>query len=147
LDYYSETENKLAGFQLGCNGMYRIGCKWGVHMNSLVGLYGNDIDVRQYFYAPAAGGAVYYSNGELFDVNASKTDVAMLGELRVGASYQATCRCRLYGGWRAMGVSGLALAGDQTPNAFLNSSQMSNYVNSNGSMILHGLQTGVEWNY
>jgi hypothetical protein len=46
-----------------------------------------------------------------------------------------------------MGVSGLALAGDQAPNAFLNSSQMSNYVNSNGSMILHGLQTGVEWNY
>jgi hypothetical protein len=24
---------------------------------------------------------------------------------------------------------------------------MAQYVNSNGSMILHGLQTGVEWNY
>lgn len=146
LDYWAETENKLIGAQLGCNGMYRIGCKWGVHMNTLVGLYGNDIDVRQYFNNPT-GGQVYYTTGEVFDVNASKTDVAMLGEVRLGVSYQATCRCRVYGGWRAIGVSGLALAGDQTPNAFLNAAQLSNYVNSNGSMILHGLQTGVEWNY
>jgi hypothetical protein len=146
LDYWANTENKLIGFQLGCNGMYRIGCKWGLHMNTLVGLYGNDIDVNQYFQNPA-GGMVRYSNGEEFDVMASKTDVAMLGEMRLGASYQATCRCRVYGGWRAIGVSGLALAGEQTPNAFLNAAQMSNYVNSNGSMILHGLQTGVEWNY
>jgi hypothetical protein len=145
LDYWANTENKLIGAQLGCNGMYRIGCKWGLHMNTLVGVYGNDIDVEQYFYS--SGGQVTYTNGDNFDVNASKTDVAMLGEVRVGASYQATCRCRVYGGWRAMGISGLALAADQTPNAFLSSAQMSNYVNSNGSMILHGLQTGVEWNY
>ena len=146
LDYWAETENKLIGAQLGCNGMYRIGCKWGLHMNTVVGLYGNDIDVRQYFNNPV-GGQVYYTTGEVFDVNASKTDVAMLGEVRLGMSYQATCRCRVYGGWRAIGVSGIALAGDQTPNAFLNAAQLSNYVNSNGSMILHGLQTGVEWNY
>ncbi|MBA3483664.1 MAG: hypothetical protein H0T51_17790 [Pirellulales bacterium] len=146
LDYWANTENKLIGAQLGCNGMYRIGCKWGLHMNTLVGVYGNDIDVEQYFYS-SGGQVTYAGSGENFDVNASKTDVAMLGEVRVGASYQATCRCRLYGGWRAMGISGLALAADQTPNAFLNSAQMSDYVNSNGSMILHGLQTGVEWNY
>jgi hypothetical protein len=46
-----------------------------------------------------------------------------------------------------MGITGVALATSQTPVAFLDAAQMSNYVNSNGSMILHGLQTGVEWNY
>jgi hypothetical protein len=146
LDYWANTENRLVGAQLGCNGMYRIGCKWGLHMNTLVGVYGNDIDVEQYFQNPV-GGMVTYTTGEEFDVNASKTDVAMLGELRVGASYQATCHCRVYGGWRAMGITGLALATNQTPIAFLDAAQMSNYVNSNGSMILHGLQTGIEWNY
>jgi hypothetical protein len=145
LDYWANTENRLVGFQLGCNGMYRIGCKWGLHMNTLVGVYGNDIDVEQYFQSPT--GMVTYTTGEEFDVNASKTDVAMLGELRLGASYQATCHCRVYGGWRAMGITGVALATNQTPVAFLDATQMSNYVNSNGSMILHGLQTGVEWNY
>jgi hypothetical protein len=146
LNYWSNVENNLLGAQLGCNGMYRIGCKWGVHVNTLVGLYGNDIDVRQYFVSPT-GDVRYIGTGEAFDVSADKTDVSMLGELRLGVSYQATCRCRLYTGWRAMGVTGLALATSQTPNAFLNANQMSNYVNSNGSMILHGLQTGIEWNY
>jgi hypothetical protein len=146
LDYRSEVENNLVGFQLGCNGMYRIGCKWGVHVNTLAGIYGNDIDVHQYMVSPT-GDVRFIGTGENFNAYASKTDVAMLGELRLGASYQATCRCRLYGGWRVIGISGLALATDQTPNAFVSSAQMSNYVNSNGSMILHGLQTGVEWNY
>ena len=146
LNYWSTVENNLIGFQLGCNGMYRIGCKWGLHVNTLAGIYGNDIDVHQYMVSPT-GQVRFIGTGENFDVHANKTDVSMLGELRLGASYQATCRCRLYGGWRVIGVSGIALATDQTPNAFLSNGQMSNYVNSNGSLILHGLQTGVEFNY
>jgi hypothetical protein len=146
LDYWSTVENNLVGFQLGCNGMYRIGCKWGVHMNTNVGVYGNDIDTRQYMNSPT-GLVRFIETGENFDVTASKTDVAMMGEMRLGASYQATCRCRVYGGWRAMGISGIALATDQAPGAFISAAQLGNYVNSNGSLILHGLQTGVEWNY
>jgi hypothetical protein len=146
LNYWSQVENNLIGAQIGCNGMYRVGCKWGLHLDTLVGLYANDIDVDQYMVSPT-GQVRYIGTGEDFDVSASKTDVSVLSELRLGVSYQATCRCRLYGGWRVMGISGIALATDQTPNAFLNSAQMANYVNSNGSMILHGLQAGFEWNY
>ena len=146
LNYWSTVENNLLGAQIGCNGMYRIGCKWGVHVNTLVGVYANDIDVRQYMNSPT-GLVRYIGTTENFDANADKTDVAMLGELRVGASYAYSCHCRLYGGWRAIGITGVGLATDQTPNAFLSAAQMANYVNSNGSMILHGLQAGVEWNY
>ena len=146
LNYWSNVENNLLGAQIGCNGMYRIGCKWGLHLNTLVGVYANDIDVRQYMTSPT-GLVRYIGTTEDFNVMADKTDVAMLGELRLGASYQATCHCRLYGGWRAIGVTGVALATDQTPAAFLSASQLSSYVNSNGSMILHGVQTGIEWNY
>jgi hypothetical protein len=146
LDYYADVENNLFGGQIGCNGMYRIGCKWGLHLNSAFGLYGNDIDVRQYFRSPT-NDVIYTVTGEDFDVRAYKTDVSMLGELRLGVSYQCTCKCRVYGGWRAIGITGLALATEQTPVAFTSASQMSQYVNSNGSMIIHGLQTGVEFNY
>lgn len=146
LNYNSQVENKLVGFQLGSNAMYRVGCKWGLHMNTLFGLYGNDIDTHQYFVS-STGMVRYISSGDTFDANASKTDVAMLGELRLGASYQMTCNCRLYGGWRAMGLTGVALATNQAPNQWLTAGQGSSYVNSGGGMILHGLQTGVEWNY
>jgi len=117
-----------------------------LHCNTLVGVYGNDIDVRQYMVSPS-GLVRFIDTGENFDVTASKTDVAMMGEVRLGASYQATRRLRVYGGWRAIGVSGIALATDQAPSSFISAAQLANYVNSNGSLILHGLQTGVEWNY
>ncbi len=147
LNYNASVENNLIGAQIGCNGMYRIGCKWGLHVSTAVGVYGDDVNVRQYFQSPT--GLVRYTGDPTnsFDVNADKTDVSMVGELRLGASYQATCHCRVYGGWRAIGITGIALATDQTPNAFLSAAQMGGYVNSNGSMILHGLQAGVEWNY
>jgi hypothetical protein len=148
LNYWSNVENNLFGAQIGCNGMYRIGCKWGLHLNSTVGLYGNDVDVRQYMTFPDGGGPVRFVGSlEEFDVRGYKTDVSMVSELRLGASYQATCHCRLYGGWRAIGVTGIALATNQAPNQFLDANQFSNYVNSNGSLILHGLQAGVEFNY
>lgn len=146
LDYNARTENRLLGFQLGSNAMYRVGCKWGLHMNTLVGLYGNDISTNQYFNS-TTGMVRYTSSGDGFMPNADKTDVSMIGELRLGASYQMTCHCRLYGGWRAMGITGLALATNQAPNQWLTSGQGSSYVNSGDSLILHGLQTGVEWNY
>ena len=127
--------------------MYRIGCKWGLHLNTLVGLYGNDIDVRQYFQSPT--GLVRYIG------DPAKTSTSWPA--------RPTCRCSANCGLAsatrppataactAVGVPSaslaLALATDQTPNAFLSDAQMANYVNSNGSMILHGLQAGVEWNY
>lgn len=147
MNYNAEVTNDLYGFQFGCNGLYRIGCKWGIQLASNFGLYGNDIDVHQYFQFPVGGALRYIQSAEAFNARASKTDVAMIGELRLGVSYQYSCRCRLYGGWRAIGVTGIALATDQAPGAFIDAPQMNNYVNSNGSMILHGLQTGVEWNY
>jgi hypothetical protein len=146
LNYWSTVENNLIGAQIGCNGMYRVGCKWGLHLDSLVGLYGNDVDVRQYMTSPT-GNVRFIGSQENFDVRSYKTDVAMIGELRLGVSCQISCKCRLYGGWRAIGVTGIALATDQAPNQFLDVAQLQNYVNSNGSLILHGLQAGVEWNY
>lgn len=148
LDYHSDVENDLYGFQLGCRGNYRLGCRgrWGIHFASNVGIYGNDIEVRQYMDSPT-GNVRFISTGEDFDVTATKTDVSMVGEVRAGMSYQYSATTRLYGGWRAIGVTGVALANDQAPGAFIDAATLANYINSNGSLILHGLQAGVEWNY
>lgn len=146
LNYHSFVDNNFIGPQIGCNGMYRIGCKWGLHLNSAVGIYANDINVHQYLNTPT-GANRFIGTGENFDSRADKTDVSMIGELRLGASYQATCRTRLYGGWRVLGVTGFAQASDQMPAQFIDAQQLASYVNSNGSLILQGLQAGVEFNY
>jgi len=149
LSYNVETDNNLVGVQAGCNGVYHLGCRgrWALHGTTVLGIYGNHIRVRQYMNAPA-GGVVRYANGtnENFSVDTTKDEFSMIGEFRLGASYQATCHCRLYSGWRVIGVSGVALAANQIPTSFITPSQL-NYIGTNGSYILHGLQAGVEWNY
>ncbi|MCA9258412.1 MAG: hypothetical protein KDA61_04385 [Planctomycetales bacterium] len=144
LNRHINAENSLIGFQTGCNGVYRLGCRWGVHVNTLMGVYANDIDIHHYF--EGSGPVRFIGTTEAADVRASKTDVALLGELRVGLSYLATSNCRVYGGWRAIGVSGVALATDQVPVAYTDAAAL-RWLDSDGGFIVHGLQTGLEWNY
>jgi len=145
LAYNVEADNNLLGFQIGCNGIYRFGCTG--RCNSSLGLYGNRINVSQRMDVPT-GGALRFANGTNanFDVESSKNDVAMLGELRLGSSYQVGSNWRLYGGWRVIGVTGIALSTNQIPTAFITPGQVGT-IASNGSMLLHGLQVGTEWTY
>lgn len=147
MNYHADVENRLYGFQIGSRGLYRLGCagKWGLNFGVNGGIYGNDAEVHQYFDSPT-GNVQYIATGDNFDVRATRSDVSFVGEIRAGLSYQHSCRTRLYGGWRAIGVTGVALATDQVPAAFIDPAHL-NYVNTNGSLLLHGLQAGVEFCY
>ena len=144
-----DVDNHSVGAQLGCNGVYRLGCsgRWALHCNTNVGVYGNHMEVWNRMDAPV-GGNVRLANGgnEPFDFRYEDDDVALVGELRVGSSYQYSCNCRFFSGYRVLGISGVALAFDQIPTANITPNQVS-YVDSDGSIFLHGLQAGVEFTY
>ena len=147
--YDVQADNHLVGGHLGFNGIYRVGCsgRWALHCNSSVGVFGNHMEVSQRFGLPLAGNARYVNNGAAnFDITAEDDDVAVIGELRVGTSYQYSCNWRLFGGYRVMGISGVALSFDQIPTAFMSPAQ-TGYVASTGSIFMHGLQAGVECTY
>lgn len=144
LAYDVQTDNTLYGFQVGGNGTYRFGNsgRLSMHCNSTVGLYGNHIEVSQRMdNARFANGAI-----GAFLVESEKEDVSVIGEMRLGLSYQGHRNWRIYGGWRVIGMTGLALATDQIPTAFITPNQVGT-IASNGSMILHGLQSGIEFTY
>jgi hypothetical protein len=138
-----EADNHLIGLQLGTNGTYQLGCagRWALHCNANAGIYANHMSVNQSF-----DGDVQYLNGDDFAVATEDDDVAMVAELRAGMSYQFCCNWRLYSGYRALGVSGVALSYDQIPSNF-SSPEQTNYVDSSGSLFVHGLQAGLEWTY
>ena len=95
----------------------------------------------------AAGNVRLVNNGpEDFNFRYEDDDIALMGELRAGGSYQCTCHCRVYGGYRLFGLSGAALAFDQISAQHISANQIQ-YVDSDGSIFLHGLQAGVEWTY
>ena len=143
-----DVDSQMAGAQLGCNAIYRCGCsgRWALHCNSVVGVFGNHTEVWNRMDAPVAGGNVTLQNGDNFNLRYEDDDVAVLGELRAGASYQYSCNWRLFGGYRLIGMSGMALAFDQISDQNISAAQTS-YVDSDGSIFIHGLQGGIECTY
>ena len=138
----AEADNHLVGFQMGCNGDYRMGCqgRWALRCSGNVGLYGNHAEVRHSITGTGNARDVV-TGAPLTTFETDEDNVAVIGELRAGVSYQYSCNWRFYSGWRALGVTGVALATEQVPNMF------TPWVSTNGSLFLHGLQTGVECTY
>ena len=144
-----DVDSHLIGGQVGCNAIYHCGCqgRWALHCNTTFGVYNNHVEVWNRMDSPTDS-VRYVNNGSAdFDVRYEDDDVAFVGELRAGASYRYSCHCRIYGGYRVFGIGGAALAFDQITTPSFNSPAHTSYVDSDGSIFLHGLQGGVEFNY
>lgn len=140
-----DVDNELAGFQIGSSMNWLIGSKWSAFCDTQLGIYGNQISKRHRVWS-GLGEVTFANGGDFADIRSSKTDVSFLGEARLGAGYQVGCNCRLTAAYRVMAITGVALAGEQLPNNW-SSPEYVNVIDSNDSMVLHGLQTGVEWKY
>jgi hypothetical protein len=110
------------------------------------GVFNNRVNTRQRFFDQNGSVPVLVSGestGREFDYSDQKDDVAILGELDLGLTYQLSQRLRARFGYRTFGVAGVALAGDQIPNDFTRTSRIQR-ANSNGSLLLHGGYLGLE---
>jgi len=84
------------------------------------------------------------AQGQQFDIRDEKNDIAFLGELDFGLLYHISCRTRFRIGYRAIGVSGVALAADQFQDQFADQRSLFD-ANSNGSLLLGGGYFGTEF--
>lgn len=140
-----QTDNDLIGFQLGCSMNCLVGCKWTLFADTNFGIYGNQIDSYRRVFASGDGDIRFIETGNDAAVRNSKTDVAFLGEVRTGVGYQLNCNWRLTAAYRAIAVTGVALAGNQIRTPI--NEENFGHIDSNGSIIIHGLQTGIECKY
>jgi len=140
-------ENNLIGFQIGTRLDYYLTQDLSFFATPKIGIYGNDIQQRVSLasgdglvgIATPVGGPV-----DDFPFESSKTDVAVLGELDLGFNWQMTQRWSVFGGYRLVAVSGLALSDEQIP-AFLVDYPAINEIDSNGHLLLHGGFAGVQY--
>jgi hypothetical protein len=133
------VDNLMTGFQWGANMNYCVCCRWNLFCDSSFGIYDNHMNVFQQF-SDSDGGT--FSDPTF---RRSKDDVAFLGELRIGGSYDISCHWRAVAAYRAVGISGVALATD-LPTDFTDKADV-NHINSSNSVVIHGLQLGVECRY
>jgi hypothetical protein len=147
LDYVIRAENNLIGFQLGGRMDYYIWHGLALNAGTKLGIYGNHIRHRQYIWG---GNGFAYVDGtnELYNVHSSKDDVAFLGELQAGLSYDLGACWRVTGGYRAIIASGVALSTSQIPreNEYASKAAVGR-IDSADSLVLHGAYLGVEYNW
>jgi hypothetical protein len=127
-----------------------LGAQFGGRAERCLGLFNNRIRHYQRMY-DAAGGtdAQIFAgpyNGTAYNIRSDKNDVAMLGELNAGLWYLVCQNFRVGVGYRAIGVSGIALAADQIPYNFTDLREIER-INSNGSLLLHGATVGVQYSF
>jgi hypothetical protein len=77
-------------------------------------------------------------------VNSHKKDVSFVGEIRLGGDYWFTPNWRISGGYRALGITGVALSTNQIPRDLQGIDDVID-VDTNGSLILHGGYFGTEF--
>ncbi len=146
--YNVETDNHLFGFQGSCDMKYNITCKLALTMNTKVGLFANYIEHKSRIHANGRDAVIDNGPnlGRSWNVASSKDDVAFLGEINMGLDYQLSCRWSLNAGYRAMAIAGVALPSEQIPSD-LRGIDDALFIDSNGSLILHGAYFGAEYNY
>ena len=145
--YDLDARNRLLGFQLGARNEICLSSKFRLFSGVKGGLFNNNIRTRQVITDANSEIAVVNSGtaaGRNFDYSDEKNDLAFLGELDFGVIYQLSCRSRIRLGYRALGVSGVALAADQIPHRF-NEPESLLKANSNGSLLLGGGYYGLEF--
>jgi hypothetical protein len=136
IEYSLEAENTLAGFQLGGRSEVCLTDRWRFAYSGTAGIFNNHVETRQQIVDSDAYWAMDYSD--------TKNDAAMIGQVDLGLIYQFSCNTRARIGYRAMGVSGVALADDQIPLDFTNTRALES-ANSNGSLLLYGFYYGGEF--
>jgi hypothetical protein len=148
LYYDVNVDNNLYGFQLGGRGEVFVIPQLSFDFGAKFGLFGNYIDHHSRI-GGAAGDAVV-NNGPFinqpFNVTSSASTISFLGELNAGASFWLTKHWRLTGGYRALAITGVALAADQIPMDLrgINDVQA---IDADGSLILHGAYAGAEFTW
>jgi hypothetical protein len=128
--------NNLFGVQVGALFNYMITSRVGVFVMPKVGIYGNQMNVRNQLYAG--------DGTQGFDISAHKSDISVLGEIDTGFDYAITPNWRAFIGYRVIGVAGLAL-GDNQFLPYLADNAGFAQVKQNGSLIMHGAMFGVAW--
>jgi hypothetical protein len=143
--YYDiDVENHLLGVQLGTNASWYVGSRTRLRATPKVGIFNNHINQLQRIYNVNGVAVVDAGNpfaGQAYDVSNSKDDVSFLAEIDLGLDYRLSRLWSITAGYRAVALTGVALATSQIPGDFADLDDVRD-INNDESLILHGAYAG-----
>ena len=148
--------NNLVGFQIGANVDYQVWRGWSLFLKPKIGIYNNHI--RNTFMA-------YRGDGELFSpdptptppparsavpgsypVNSTTDAFSFMTELDLGLAWRFQPNWKFTAGYRVLVATGIGLADNQFPPYIVDIPELAN-IDHNGQLLLHGVFSGIEFNY
>lgn len=147
--YYNiDITNNLVGVQLGCSGAYAMTCRCALDYGIKFGLFGNQISHTSQI--GGSQGVATINNGPNagvdFFVQNTKNAAAFLGEANLGVSWKFGNCWNVGIGYRAVAVTGVAHPTNQIYHD-LRGIQDVRWIDSNGSLILHGGYARAEFRF
>ncbi|MCB9939847.1 MAG: BBP7 family outer membrane beta-barrel protein [Planctomycetaceae bacterium] len=146
--YNIDIENHLLGFQVGNEAQYCVSDRLTADLGVKLGLFSNRIN-----HISEIGGALGVATinngpflGQQYYVESSKNDVAFLGEVNLGLRYCFNCNWTGTIGYRALAITGVAVASDQIYPDLRGINDVEN-IDSSRALILHGGYAGLEYNW
>ena len=139
LKYGLRTNNKLAGFQMGGQANWQLNNCWSIFGGGRAGVFNNHITHTQYITG-SNGDAVINAGaytGQAYRINSSRNALAGIGQIDLGLRYNVNCRFSLNGGYRVVGIAGLAGSDGQIADTFADP-RMAAVIKADQAVLLHG---------
>lgn len=151
-DYYYNVNvrNDLLGYQFGSLINYCVTPRINVYAGGKFGIYGNDVNYHSRIGTAGAAAQVnaYYPTmqDQRVDVRRNATVMSTLGELDLGVGFRLTNCWTLTGGYRLLGITGVATSVGSISDdpAHLTQGHL-NWLDD--SILLHGGYVGVRYNW
>jgi hypothetical protein len=141
-----DTENELLGYQFGGMLTYCLGNRLDLNIGGKFGIYGNRATMEHRLGTDTQ--VAYLTAGGVDNIDTRSTDTVLstLGELDLGLGYRVSRGWTVRGGYRLMGVTGVANAIDSRTVAY-NSVADLGQVHADDSYLLHGAYVGANYNW
>lgn len=132
------TENNLYGFQLGGRGSFAFTQRLSAYAAPRAGVFLNDMTQHS---SIVSGDGISAQ-----DISSHRNICSLVAQLDVGLNYQLTPCVGVFGGYRIMAISGIALADQQVP--YLQDDQFGiSDIDHNSNLVLSGFMGGVTVTY
>jgi hypothetical protein len=146
--YYDiDVQNHLVGVQIGANATYNVGQRVRLRATPKAGVFNNHIHQIQRIYNANGVATVGVGNplaGQAYDINTEKDDVSFLTEIDLGLDWRISQRWSATVGYRAVAITGVALATHQIPSNFADIPGARD-IDNDQSIILHGGYAGITY--
>jgi hypothetical protein len=141
-----DVENNLFGYQFGARLTYCINCRMNLNISGKIGIYGNNAELRHRVGTQVTAASLTGAPAQLIDTESSDTALASLGELDFGFGYRVGRPWTIRGGYRLMGLTGVASSTSSLPTDYT-TLDSSGQVHADDSYLLHGGYVGAEYNW